>query len=177
MRKLMVMTVVVMGMAVGYTTAEAKDTPTPNAMTPQAKQGPTDAEIDEAHRMNREYDAAKAARAQGIQGATDAEIDEAHRMNREFDAAKAAKQHAVMGKVESVSGDVLTIRIPDKSNRKMDRLKANTQSKIMKDAHPSTLAALKEGDEVRVSYKIVGSERQLVNVDATSPKAPAPAKK
>jgi hypothetical protein len=173
MRRLMVMTIVVLSMAMGYPVA-AKDMQPPNANTPQAKQGPTDAEIDEAHRMNREFDA---ARAQGNQGPTDAEIDEAHRMNREFDAARAARAQEVVGKVESVSGDSLTIRIPSKLNRKMDRLKANAQSKIMKDAQPATLAALKEGDEVRVSYKIVGSERRLVNVDATSPGAPAPAKK
>jgi len=152
MRKLMVTAVALLGVTVGYPTAEAKDTQPPSG-TAQTKPGPTDAEIDEAHRMNKEYDAAKAA------GKSDAKTQE------------------VVGKVESVSGDSLTIRIPSKLNRKMDRLKVDAQSKIVKDARPSTLSALKEGDEVRVSYQIVGNERHLITVDATSASAPAPEKK
>ncbi|ATB40721.1 hypothetical protein CYFUS_006177 [Cystobacter fuscus] len=151
MRKLMVMTVAALGVMVGYPTAEAKNAPQQQGSeAAKTQQGATDAEIDEAHRMNKEYDAAKAADKSG------------------------AKTQEEIGKVESVSGDSLTIRIPSKANRKMDRLKVDAQSKIVKDARPATISELKEGDEVRVSYKIVGNERQLVSVDATSAKAPAP---
>ncbi|OJH33780.1 hypothetical protein [Cystobacter ferrugineus] len=154
MRKLMVVAVAVLGVAVGYPTAEAKNAPQQGSGAAQTQQGPTDAEIDEAHRMNKEYDAAKAAGKSG------------------------AKTQEVIGKVESVSGDSLTIRIPSKLNRKMDRLKADAQSKIVKDARPATIGELKEGDEVRATYQIVGNERRLVSVDATSAKkTPAPEKK
>ncbi|SEU31960.1 hypothetical protein [Stigmatella erecta] len=210
MRKLTMMAVAVMGMSLGYPVAEAKE---PQKETQaQPRQGPTDAEIDEAHRMNKEYDARKAAekaRAQSqgptdaeideahqmnkeydarkaaekaraqSQGPTDAEIDEAHRMNKEFDARKARagiKTQEVQGKVQSVSGSALTIRMPSKLNRKMD-FKTDEQSKVVKDSQAATLTELKEGDEVRVSYQIVGKERIVVSVDAqkegSSPSEPA----
>ncbi|ADO75045.1 hypothetical protein [Stigmatella aurantiaca] len=182
MRKLMMAAVLVMGMSLGYT-AEAKDPQKMDQTQPQSQQGPTDAEIDEAHRMNKEYDERKAAgQSQAKQGPTDAEIDEAHRMNKEYDERKAARANAktqeVMGNIQSVSGTDLTIRMPTKLNRKMD-FKTDAQSKVMKDSQTAALTDLKEGDEVRVSYQIVGRERIVVSVDAhkAGTATPAPAKK
>ncbi|WP_225414378.1 hypothetical protein [Stigmatella hybrida] len=197
MRKRMMTAVAVMGVSLGYPAAEAKAPQ--QEMQAQPQQGPTDAEIDEAHRMNKEYDARKAAEKTQAQGPTDAEIDEAHRMNKEYDARKAAekaraqapgptdaeideahrmnkeydarkaraglKTHEVEGKVQSVSGSALTIRMPSKLNRKMD-FKTDEQSKVEKDSQAAALTELKEGDEVRVSYQIVGKERIVVSVDA-----------
>ncbi|WNG28046.1 hypothetical protein F0U62_31595 [Cystobacter fuscus] len=148
MRKLMVTAVTVLGVAVGYPTAEAKNAPqeSGSAKTKQQTMGTEN-------------------KAQDTQTAGKSD----------------AKTHEVIGKVESVSGDSLSIRIPGKLNRKMDHLKANAQSRIVKDAKPATITELKEGDEVRVSYQIVGNERQLVSVDATSASkpshAPTPEKK
>jgi hypothetical protein len=169
MRKLMMTAVAMMGLSLGAPAAEAKEPP--KVAQAQPMTGPTDAEIDEAHRMNREHDAKKAAeraQAQPMKGPTDAEIDEAHRMNREHDAKKARagiKTQEVMGKVQSASGSDLTIRMPSKHNRKMD-FKADAQSKVTKDAQAVSLKDLKEGDEVRVSYQIIGRERIVVSVDA-----------
>jgi|GEM_PF-4064863 len=142
MRKLMMAAVIVMGMSLGYSPAEAKDSQKVKvAQTqPRTQEGATDAEINEAHRMNKDYDARKAARAE-------------------------AKTNEVMGNIQSVSGNALTIRIPSKSNRKMD-FKADSQSKVMKDSQSAALSDLKEGDQVRVSYQIVGKERMVVSVDA-----------
>ncbi|EPX55736.1 hypothetical protein D187_008297 [Cystobacter fuscus DSM 2262] len=141
MRKLMVTAVAVLGVAVGYPAAEAKNAPQESGAA-QMQQQTTGTE-------NKAQDSQMAGKSD-------------------------AKTQEVMGKVESVSGDSLSIRIPSKANRKMDRLKADAQSKIVKDARPATISELKEGDEVRVSYKIVGNERHLISVDATSAKAPAP---
>jgi hypothetical protein len=137
MRKLMMTAVAMMGLSLGAPAAEAKEPP-------------------------------KEAQAQPMTGATDAEIDEAHRMNREHDAQKARasiKTQEVMGKVQSASGSELTIRMPSKHNRKMD-FKADAQSKVTKDAQAVSMKDLKEGDEVRVSYQIIGRERIVVSVDA-----------
>lgn len=137
MRKLMMTAVAVMGMSLGYPAADAKEPQ--KDMQAQPQQGPTDAEIDEAHQMNKEFDA-RQARA-------------------------GLKTHEVEGKVQSVSGSALTIRMPTKLNRKMD-FKTDEQTKVEKDSQAATLTELKEGDEVRVSYQIVGKERIVVSVDA-----------
>lgn len=141
MRKLMVTAVAVLGVAVGYPTAEAKNAPQESGSAQTKPQT-----------MGTE------SKAQDTQMAGKSDT----------------KTQEVIGKVESVSGDSLSIRIPSKLNRKMDRLKVNAQSKIVKDAKPAAITELKEGDEVRVSYQIVGSERQLVSVDATSASEPSP---
>jgi hypothetical protein len=140
MRKLMMAAVAVMGMSLGSPAAEAKE---PHKETQaQPRQGPTDAEIDEAHQMNKEHDAHK--------------------------ARASIKTQEVKGKVQSASGSELTIRMPSKLNRKMD-FKTDEQSKVMKDSQSVALSDLKEGDEVRVSYQIIGKERIVVNVDAQQP--------
>lgn len=112
------------------------------------------------------------------QGPTDQEMNEPHPENtiREAQApgsSSGSTNQQMTGSIKSASATAIELTPP--GNRADMRFRTNPQTKVTRDAKAASFADLKRGDQVRITYEQVKSERTLRSVDILRASARVPA--
>ena len=90
------------------------------------------------------------------------------------DTMANAKTEEVEGAIQSVSGNNITLMVPDQDNKLM-KFQADKNVRVMRDDKPVALTELKAGDEVRASYQMDQAGKMVLrSIELEKPSAQNP---